>query len=151
MSQRDGDIRERILDWCARAEEDFEAAEVLLSQRSPVIRPGCFHSQQCAEKYLKALLIRHQIEFPWTHEIEKLLGLVASVDAPLARSLADADKLTPYGVVIRYRSSFPHVSLELAREAFEIASKVRDAVRETLRDFLGETPNDGHGNEGGET
>jgi HEPN domain-containing protein len=35
---------------------------------------------QAVEKYLKALLVQRQIEFPKTHDIAKLLDRVATVD-----------------------------------------------------------------------
>lgn len=143
MSQANESIRERVIEWCANADEDIESAEALLSRDPPLLRSVCFHSQQCAEKYLKALLAAHQIEFPKTHEIEELVELVGPVDAVLAESLRDVRALTPYGVQIRYPPAVPKMSLERAREAFSLASKVRDAVREALgEEWL---PEDGYG------
>jgi len=40
-----------------------------------------FHAQQAAEKFIKAFLVRHQIEFPKTHDIGLLRQLVARVEA----------------------------------------------------------------------
>ena len=34
----------------------------------------CFHAQQCVEKYLKSILVLHQIPVPKTHDIEKVLN-----------------------------------------------------------------------------
>ncbi|HEC02797.1 MAG TPA: HEPN domain-containing protein [Phycisphaerales bacterium] len=36
----------------------------------------CFHCQQCAEKYLKALLVYLGVHFPKTHDLRLLLDLV---------------------------------------------------------------------------
>jgi len=36
----------------------------------------CFHCQQCAEKYLKALLVYLGVHFPNTHDLRLLLDLV---------------------------------------------------------------------------
>jgi HEPN domain-containing protein len=45
-------------EWIERAEEDFHQAQSALRQRKyPAYHSTCFHSQQCAEKYLKAFLI----------------------------------------------------------------------------------------------
>ena len=76
--------------------------------------------------------VAHQVEFPKTHSIRKLLGLATPIDAGLARILADAHKLTPYGVDIRYPADFPEMSPALAKEAFELASKVRASIRAAL-------------------
>ena len=53
-----------ILDeWIAKAEGDFATAQrELRARRAPNYDAACFHSQQCAEKYLKAFLVsRHKV------------------------------------------------------------------------------------------
>lgn len=95
-----------------------------------------FHCQQAVEKYLKALLVRHQVEFPKTHDIGKLLGWVAGVDALLAEALHDADTLTPFGVEVRYPGDAPELPLGGEITAFETARKVRDAVMTLLGPYL---------------
>ena len=131
-------LRKLVGQWTVKAEEDFRDAGTLLSHEPPSQGGTAFHSQQCGEKYLKAFLTAHQVEFPQTHRIKELLDLIAPADPGLAESLPDADKLSPYGVEVRYPSDFPEMSPARAKEAFELASKVRDAVREALRGFLGE-------------
>jgi HEPN domain-containing protein len=42
--------------WVDKAAQDLRAAESLLSVDPPLLYPSCFHSQQAAEKYLKAVL-----------------------------------------------------------------------------------------------
>jgi HEPN domain-containing protein len=51
------------------AEEDLIMAKSALRHRKPLTTPSCFHSQQCAEKYLKAILVSQDIEFPKTHDL----------------------------------------------------------------------------------
>jgi HEPN domain-containing protein len=122
--------------WVAAAEEDIEVAGVLLSQRRPYGASVCFHAQQCAEKYLKAFLVRHGVGFPKTHDIDILLDLAEPVDRELAEVCEDADELTPYAVEVRYWVEAQRVTAADAKRAFELASKVRAAVRERLRDHL---------------
>jgi HEPN domain-containing protein len=85
---------------------------------------------------LKALLVRHQIEFPKTHDIAKLLDRVAAVDASIAESLRDADVLTPFGVEVRYPSEAPEVLPGGETEAIGIARRVKNAVMVSLRPYL---------------
>ncbi len=64
-------------EWVARAESDLRAAVYLLEPR--IERPTeaiCFHAQQCAEKYVKALLVFRGADFPRTHDLEKLADLL---------------------------------------------------------------------------
>jgi len=54
------------------------------------------------EKYLKGLLTYYQVEFPRTHQIQRLLILVSTVNREAADALAGAKWLGPFGVEIRY-------------------------------------------------
>ncbi|MFZ5911941.1 MAG: HEPN domain-containing protein [Chloroflexota bacterium] len=45
------------LEWVTYAEEDLVMAKSALKRRKPLTNASCYHSQQCAEKYLKAMLI----------------------------------------------------------------------------------------------
>lgn len=48
-------------EWIRKAEQDFEYARMGIRRRkSPLYDGVCFHAQQCAEKYLKAFLVRHK-------------------------------------------------------------------------------------------
>lgn len=61
------------LAWAAYAEEDLETAKAALRARKPRLMTACFHSQQCAEKYLKALLLTRTSDFPKTHDLIHLI------------------------------------------------------------------------------
>jgi HEPN domain-containing protein len=49
-----------------------------------------FHCQQAVQKFLKALLTYYQVEFPKTHDIERLLTLVGRVNREAAEALKGA-------------------------------------------------------------
>jgi len=127
--------REIVRQWLAKAEQDLKAAELLLSKDQPLFYPSCFHSQQAAEKYIKAYLTWHQVEFPKTHDFDELLELISKVDETLAERLGDTPLLTPYGVEVRYPGDQPEPNLEEAREALELARRVRYAVMDRLREI----------------
>lgn len=86
--------KELVRRWLAKADQDIRAGEALLAADRPFSYPVCFHSQQAAEKYLKALLTWHQIEFPKTHAIEQLLALLRPTLPDVASSLGEAAVLT---------------------------------------------------------
>ena len=50
--------------WVEKAEKDYDTSGHLLSAAGAYFEAAAFHAQQAAEKYLKALLVWHQIEFP---------------------------------------------------------------------------------------
>jgi HEPN domain-containing protein len=117
-----------VNEWRRKADADLAVAERLLSDETVFSNAVTFHCQQAAEKYVKALLVHWNIEFPKTHVLARLLGLIETRDAALAASLLDAVALTPYGVDLRYPGDRPDASPQEAREAAGLARKVREAV-----------------------
>ncbi len=132
MTAIDDDTPRPPAEWMGKAESDYAAARRLLSDRPPILDVAAFHSQQCAEKYLKAFLVAHNVLFAKTHDIRELLNLIGGVNTALAGQLSEADTLTPYAIEARYPMGTPGPSPADAREAFDLASKVRDAVRVAL-------------------
>lgn len=68
------------LEWVGIAEGDFQTAtrEAMVTG-APNLHAVCYHSQQSAEKYLKAFLTEQSIYFPKTHDLETLLASVSTV------------------------------------------------------------------------
>jgi HEPN domain-containing protein len=62
-------LRSLVRQWLEKAARDLDAAERLSTEGGRLREIVAFHCQQAAEKYLKALLVRNQIEFPKTHDI----------------------------------------------------------------------------------
>jgi len=125
-----------VQQWLAKAEQDLRAGRVILQADLEDFETVGFHAQQAAEKFLKALLVRHQIEVPKTHNIPHLRGLVAPVDSALADRSAPVDALTPFGVEYRYPGDLPPVSREQGMSAIRLAEHVRDGVLAHLRAYL---------------
>lgn len=130
--------RDLVAQWVDKADEDFELAAHTLAS-APRFRLGiAFHCQQAAEKYLKALLVRHQIEFDKTHAIGRILDLVETVYPGMAASLRAADTLTPFAAQTRYPGDLPECLPGEEREMLELARRVRDAVMPVLAPYLAE-------------
>lgn len=116
--------------WIAYADEDLGSAKLLLKSKKPFLSAVCFHAQQCSEKYLKALLIFKDFDFPKTHDLVTLdsmcnqNGIFTGFDT---QQLAD---LTKHAVQTRYPGNQP--TLEDAQEAIKIATTVRKFSRTYL-------------------
>jgi len=119
-------------EWLAKAGADLLVCEQLLGQGAVFLETVSFHAQQAAEKSLKALLVARQVEFPKTHDIERLVELVALDDAALAEALADAAELTPFGVEYRYPGEYAPVTAETARDCVSTAREVYDEISRRL-------------------
>jgi HEPN domain-containing protein len=80
MQPPEEQVRRRLVaQWTHKAEQDIRAARSLLAEKPPLLYPSCFRSQQAAEKYLKAFLVHHQVDFHKTHDIQEILDLIDPV------------------------------------------------------------------------
>lgn len=128
MKLPDPEIRALAAGRLAKARVDLEVCDTLAAHDANLWEAVAFHAQQAAEKALKAVLVWHQVEFPKTHDIRRLLDLLAGVDADVAAAAADAAELTPFGVEYRYPGEYPPVERETARAAVAVARRVCDAA-----------------------
>ena len=116
-----------VNEWVSKAEEDWRSANVLLGHDSPLVTPALFHMQQCAEKLLKALLIKKKIDFERRHDLSYLLGLA---DAPNVQSHARLlNELNPFAVEIRYPGDLPQFSILEASAMLSRLDRFRDSIR----------------------
>ena len=117
-----------VQQWLKKADLDLQAARLLCAGELDDYFVSGFHAQQAVEKYIKAFLVRHQIEFPKTHDIGRLRQLVARRDATLSERLERADVLTPYGVDMRYPEEFEVISQKQAEQAVALAEWVKAEI-----------------------
>jgi HEPN domain-containing protein len=117
-------------EWVKKAEDDYCAVEHLARAAKPFHDQVCFHSQQSAEKYLKALLQEHNLPVPRTHDLVRLLELLRGpfpVLVPLRRGLK---VLTDHAVDSRYPGDA--MTKRQAATAERWATVVRLACRQLL-------------------
>jgi len=102
----------------------------------------CFHAQQCSEKYAKAFLTEREVEFEYTHNMLYLHRKCVEVDVEFKKHERDFDILDDYAVDIRY----PGISAkdEDAKEAFEIAKRLRAFIRSKLNLPEEDSPQEGN-------
>jgi HEPN domain-containing protein len=121
-----------VKQWIQKAEEDFRTADYLLTLKEDCpLNPVCFHSQQCAEKYIKALLIYCSIQFPKSHDVVELLNLVPENYRP-DLPIYDLAIINRYAVDTRYPGEWEIVTRQEAEESLRIAGEVRQKIRQLL-------------------
>jgi HEPN domain-containing protein len=91
----------------------------------------CFHCQQAAEKYFKALLQELGQPVPYTHDLEALFGLLLPHDASLGPLSRGLDTLSEYAVEYRYPGE--HATTRDAQVALRRAERVRAEIRKRLK------------------
>ncbi|GIV64100.1 MAG: HEPN domain-containing protein [Chloroflexota bacterium] len=116
--------------WVHKAESDWEMAKRALRGQRRLPDAACYHAQQCAEKYLKAVLTFQQIEFPRIHDLDSLNQLCLQAGVMTGFERDSLDLLTAYAVQVRYPGEEPTEAE--ARRAVEIARAVRAFARRWL-------------------
>ena len=116
--------------WIERAEEDYAAVLSAVRRKRPLTYVACFHAQQCAEKYLKAILISRQAPISKTHDLLLLNDLCDKAGILLGLDSRRLNTLSDHAVKVRYPGDDP--THEEALEALEIAKTVRRFARAFL-------------------
>jgi HEPN domain-containing protein len=120
-----------ILEWVRLADDDLGAATLLArSGRYPAL--ACYHAQQAAEKYLKAVLTFVNQPVPRTHDLVRLYQLYPQALAPYLLRVGDLLALTAYGTDVRYPGFPAPPTLAEARQAVRFAGRVRRVSRYRL-------------------
>jgi HEPN domain-containing protein len=125
-----------VEEWVTKADEDFEFASVNLRERRAFFAQICFHFQQASEKFLKAYIIGHELEFRKIHDLPVLLKICLSKDPSLEQLREDCEYLAPFYVDTRYPVHWPtNFSFQEAQRALQAASRIRDLLKEKLQNF----------------
>jgi len=125
-------IKEKTQEWVAKAENDLRSAEILLDDPDPPTDTACYHCQQAVEKYLKAFLTQHQIEFMKSHDLDYLSKLVPS-KTEIADYKDDILSLNKYAIEARYPADIPILySTEEAKTALNKAKRITSFIKNIL-------------------
>lgn len=118
----------RIKKWLISANNDFRAAENLLSfpKEKIITNVVCYLLQQSGEKFLKAFLFYKNIQFSKTHSLELLLTKARDADKTFPE--LNLGRLTSYNISMRYPDEFRVPQLAEANESFVIAKSVKETV-----------------------
>lgn len=127
------DSSKLINDWMTKADHDLGSAKIIYIHIPAYFDTIAFHCQQAVEKYLKALLVHHDIEFQRSHNLIYLLDLLSQKMEISEDSYDKAIMLNEYRVQIRY----PHSTIFLNKEELESAIN----ISQYFRDFLVKTLN----------
>lgn len=96
-----------VAKWQRFAEMDAIAARHLNETLYPKpLEIICFHCQQCAEKYLKSIIIQQGREIKKTHDLGSLIGILSDTLTIPNEIHTSCAKLTQYGVKTRYPQEF---------------------------------------------
>jgi len=123
------DKQTELRQWLEIASSDLDTAQYLAKNMWPVSHEiVCFHCQQAAEKYLKWVLVLHDIDPPKIHDLEELGKLCENI-APQFESLYEkCSILTGYAVHSRYPSEKRLEKHDMDR-ALDYAKAIKEFVQ----------------------
>lgn len=117
-------------EWVRKAEADHIAALALTREGAQVHDAICFHCQQCAEKYLKAVLHNLSLPTPRTHDLNALLKMLMGHYPSLKSMGRGLHFLTQFAVETRYPGD--SATKRQAASARRWAERVRNECRDLL-------------------
>lgn len=118
-------------EWVTKAEGDFAIVErEACVSNNPNYDGICFHCQQCAEKYLKALLSEANIAFTKIHDLVALLEQALEIAPVLENFREDLAYLSDFAIAFRYPGE--SADAESALDAQQRCRVFRNAAREAL-------------------
>lgn len=132
MRKPNAAVLENARQWVSKAENDLIVAEHALNMEEDCPTDSvCFHAQQCAEKYIKALLVCRLIDFAKTHDLNALARLLPEsiIDILTDKELR---RLTDYATTTRYPGDYEEISLAEAKRAVRASRRMRAAIRKLL-------------------
>lgn len=116
--------------WVRKAEADFAAANGLARERPPPRDIVCFHCQQAAEKYIKAVIQERGSPVPKTHDLDHLVEELLPSEPFLKKVHRAAASLTRYAVDYRYPDY--SATTRQMNAALRAATRIRAEIRGKL-------------------
>jgi HEPN domain-containing protein len=124
-------MNEVVKEWLEKAEADFSTAKrEIKARRNRNFDAVCFHSQQCVEKMMKALLIKKGVMPPKTHDLADLGRLLSPVCPGWIWPVEELHLLTRAAVVFRYPGE--SAGIEEAKAAFNAAIRLKKHLLELI-------------------
>ncbi len=127
----DPEVLKVLRRWLRYAKDDLRTAEILLEQDS-VPRNSCFHAQQAAEKSIKAIFVFLQVDFPFTHDLNRLRDSLPE-DWTVKEDFPDLAELSKWAVEFRYPGDVVDASGQDAEQAVKQARDVHQTILEDLK------------------
>ena len=109
-------------EWMNRARSSLARARTRTT--GAYFEDMCFDAQQAAEKAVKAVMIRRRIEFPYVHDLRRLLSMLDRAGETIPETVRRAVDLTDFATITRYPGMGQPVTEQQYLEAIEIAATV---------------------------
>ena len=121
-----------IKEWTDKADGDFNSAlREYRARNFPNYDAAGFHAQQCIEKYMKAFLQMHEIQFRKIHDLSALMELCLPVFPELELEKELLAYLNQFAVNYRYPGEF--ATKEQVKTAVKSMKRLRAIFRTHIK------------------
>ncbi len=138
----DPEVLAVLRQWLRYAGEDIGAAEALLEREELPPRLACFHAQQAAEKSIKSIFVFLQVDFPFTHNLDRLRDLLPD-GWTVKEDFPDLASLSEWAVEPPYPGDLREATQEDAKAAIEKARAVYETTMKDLNEHGYEAATEG--------
>ncbi len=125
------ELWQEVLGWLRVADSDRRIAQICLDATPPAWDGAAYHCQQAAEKLPKGFLVRANIDFGRTHDLQHL-GHLAGRPFPVIRSMVESlAAWTHWAVAYRYPDDpgpEPQPTLSELHGALALIDELRGAL-----------------------
>ncbi len=118
--------------WLLKALSNLKSAKKLIQDDNETLDTAAYHTQQCAEKALKAFLAFKNQHIPYTHDLQRLLELCSKHDKTFKILLNDALDLLPYATYSRYPDDKFFIDREEVLQSIKKATTILNFVKEKI-------------------
>lgn len=118
--------------WLVKAYHDLISAKKLAQGEEPVLDTAIYHTQQCAEKALKAYLSYKQQPPQKSHNLRLLVELCEEIDESFAELIYEAEELSPFATAYCYPDMIMEPEAGEVQDATHKAEQIFDFVRKKV-------------------
>lgn len=118
--------------WLLKASRDLKSSKILIKEDDEVLDISIYHTQQCAEKALKAYLVFREHPLEKTHDIEHLIEKCSKYDLEFNNLMDEAELLNPYSTQFRYPGLILDPEVDEVLEAIRVAEEILKFVEKKI-------------------
>ncbi len=123
-----------VKSWLEKAEEDYLHAKSDLENEDKFYSHLAFFLEQAAEKYLKAYIVKYDLNFEYTHDLLRLLEICKERDENFSQFENVCSELNPYYIDTRYPVHWP---VGYKKEDIEKGLKLLEELRDYIAGIIG--------------
>ena len=119
--------------WIYKAQNDLKSAQKLVEGDEPIYDTSIYHTQQCAEKALKAYLAFKNQPIQKSHDVELLVEICSKIDKSFEKLYQYSENLNPYSTAFRYPDIYLEPDKEDVFEAIEMAKEILNFIKMKIK------------------